>query len=151
MNKDLNFCFSFLCQEYYHSKIPRCMVMRVYYQHRFILTKSSRCTFSQYLPFQSMNRNNRIGSKRCPRLIKKTLVRRKPIVVVHLLGLNKRCTLFEWCYGRFQKASKGPVWYWPNLNAPQTFIMQPTTPLQRTPGKATSKNLKIFLENSRVQ
>ena len=58
-----------------------------------------------------MNSNTKVGCERCSRLIKKTLVRRKSIVVVHLLGLNKLYTLFECFYGRFQKASKCPVWY----------------------------------------
>ena len=33
-----------------------------------------------------------------------------------------------------------------------SYLMQPTAPLQRTAGKATSKNLKFsFLENNRVK
>ena len=55
--------------------------------------------------------NTRVECERWSRLIKKTLARRKSIVVVHLLGLNKLYTLFECFYGRFQKASKCPVWY----------------------------------------
>ena len=88
--------------------------------------------------------NTRVECERWSRLIKKTLARRKSIVVVHLLGLNKLYTLSKCFYGRFRKASK--CWY------PHTFTIQPTTPLQRTADKATSKNLKFsFLENNRVQ
>ena len=65
------------------------MVMRVCQHHCFILTQSSRCTFSQHLHFQSESRNTRVGCEKFSRLIKKTLARRKLIVVVYLLGLNK--------------------------------------------------------------
>ena len=40
----------------------------------------------------------------CSRLIKKILARRKSIVVVNLLGLNKLYTLLERFYERFRKA-----------------------------------------------
>ena len=52
-----------------------------------------------------MNSNIKVWCERCSRLIKKTLIRRKSVVVVKLY------TLFECFYGRFHKASKCPVWY----------------------------------------
>ena len=67
--------------------------MRVCKHRRIILTKSSRRTFSQHFPFQSANSNTRVRCERCSRLTQKTLARRKSIVVVHLLGLNKFYTL----------------------------------------------------------
>ena len=39
----------------------------------------------QHLPFQSMNSNTKEVCERCSRLIKKTLVRQKSIVVVHFV------------------------------------------------------------------
>ena len=38
----------------------------------------------------------RVGCERCSRLMKKKLARQKSIVALHLLGLNKLYTLFEW-------------------------------------------------------
>ena len=87
------------------------MVMRICQHNCFILIKSSWRIVSHHLPFQIINNNAKVGCEKCSRLIKKTIVRRKSIVVVHLLGLNKLYTLFECFYGRFQKASKCPVWY----------------------------------------
>ena len=55
-----------------------------------------KCTFSQHLPSQSLNSNNRVRCERCSRLIKKALARRKSIFVVHLLGLNKLYTLSDY-------------------------------------------------------
>ena len=73
----------------------------MYVRHHFLtLTKSSRCTFSQHFPFQSLNNNTRVGRKRCLRLIKKTLARQKSIVAVDSLGLKKAA---------FRKASKCPL------------------------------------------
>ena len=46
----------------------------------------------------------------CSSLIKKTIVRRKFIVVVHFVR-------FDYFYDRFRKASKCPVWYWQYFNA----------------------------------
>ena len=67
-----------------------------------------------------MNSNTKVGCERCSRLIKKTLERRKPIVIVHF------------------------------VKSQQT--VSPTVPLQRTAGKATSKNLNFScLENNSVQ
>ena len=83
-----------------------CMLASLYY-----FEKISQRTFCQHLPFQSVHGNTKVRCERCSGLIKKTPVRRKLIVVVHLLGLNKLYTLFECFYGRFQKASKCPVWY----------------------------------------
>ena len=37
------------------------------------LTKSSQCTSSQHLPFQSLNSNNRVGHERCSRFRKVTI------------------------------------------------------------------------------
>ena len=71
-----------------------------------ILTKSSRHTFSQHLPFQSMNSNTKVECGRCSRLTKKTLVRRKLIVVVHFVRFEQTLHLV---YGRCQKASKCPL------------------------------------------
>ena len=65
------------------------MVMRVCSHHCIILTKSSRRTLSQHLPFQSMNSNTKVGRERCSRLIKKVLVRRKSIVVVHFVRFEQ--------------------------------------------------------------
>ena len=45
----------------------------------------------------------------CSRLIKKTRERRKPIVVVHLLGLNNLYILFKCFYGRFLKSKMSSV------------------------------------------
>ena len=81
------------------------------------VTVLSRRTLRQHLPFQSMNSSTRVGCERCSRLIKRTLVRQKSVVAVHLLGLSKLYTLFECFYGRFRKASKCPVWYWQYFNA----------------------------------
>ena len=65
-----------------------------------------------------MNSNTRVGCERCLKLIKKTLVRQKSIVVVvQLLALNKLYTLFECFYGHFRKASKCLGWYWQYFNA----------------------------------
>ena len=89
-----------------------CMLASLYY-----FEKISQRTFCQHLPFQSVHGNTKVRCERCSGLIKKTLVRRKLIVVVHLLGLNKLYTLFECFYGRFRKASKCPVWYWQYFNA----------------------------------
>ena len=92
------------------------MVVRVCKHHCIILTKSSRCTFSQHLPFQSVNSNTRVGCERCSRLVQKTLARQKSIVVVHLLGLNKIYTLSAFM-AVFRKASKCLVSYWQYFNA----------------------------------
>ena len=81
------------------------MVMRVCRHYCIILIKSSRRTFSQYLPFQSVNSNTRVGCERCLRLVQKTLARRKSSVVVKLLGLNKLYTLSAFM-AVFRKASK---------------------------------------------
>ena len=65
------------------------MVMRVCQHHCIILTKILRRSFSQHLPFQSMNSNTKVGYERFSRLIKKTLVRRKSIVVVHFVRFEQ--------------------------------------------------------------
>ena len=106
--------------------------MLVCQHHRIILTKSSRRGFSQYLPFQSLNYNTRVRCERCSRLIKKILARRKPVVVVHLLGQKNLYTVFECFYGRFQKVSKCPLMLLIILQCRQShaFIMQSTTPLE---------------------
>ena len=90
--------------------------MRVCKYHCVILTKSSQRTFNQHLPFQSVNSNTRVGCSRCPRLMQKALARRKSIVVVHLLGLNKLYTLSAFI-AVFRKASKWPEWYWQYFSA----------------------------------
>ena len=83
-----------------------CMLASLYYfNKKFTVQK-----IHQLLPFQSVNSNTRVRSERCSRLIKKTLARRKSIVVVHFLGLKKRYTLFECFLDAFRKASKCPVW-----------------------------------------
>ena len=91
--------------------------------------------------------NTRVECERWSRLIKKTLA----IVEVHFVRF---WTNFTPCLSAFMAVFKKQVnvqcgnqcWY------PHTVIMQPTTPLQRTADKATSKNLKFyFLENNRVQ
>ena len=123
-------------------------------EYWIILTKSSRCIFSQHLPFQSGNSSTRVGCERCSRLISKTLARRNSIAAVHLLGLNNFYTLFECFHDRFLKSKEmsSVVLAVFQCWCPHTFIMQPTTPLQRTDSKATSKNLKFsFLENNSVQ
>ena len=43
----------------------------------------------QHLPFQRMNSNTQEGCERCSRLIKKTLVRQKSIVVVHFVRFEQ--------------------------------------------------------------
>ena len=54
-----------------------------------ILTKSLQCTFSQHLPFQSMDSNSNVRRERCSRLIKKTPVRRSSTVVVHFVRFEQ--------------------------------------------------------------
>ena len=65
------------------------MVMSVCYYHCIILTKGLRRIFSQHLPFQSMNSQTKVVREGCSRLIKKTLVRRKSIVVVHFVRFEQ--------------------------------------------------------------
>ena len=60
---------------------------------RIVLTKRSRRTFSHNLPFQSMDSYTKVGCERSSRLIKKTLVRRKPIVVVHFVKFQQTLQL----------------------------------------------------------
>ena len=150
MKKDSEFCFSFPWQEHRHSNIPSAWLC-VYY---IILAKSSWRTFSQHLPFQSMNSNTKVGCERCSRLIKKTLARRKSIVVTHFVRFEQALHLvwvLLWPFLKSKQRSSAVLavfqcWYH------HIFIMQPTAPLQRTADKATSKNLKFyFLENNRVQ
>ena len=85
LKKDSEFCFSFPWQEHRHSNIPSAWLC-VYY---IILAKSSWRTFSQHLPFQSMNSNTKVGCEKCSRLIKKTLVRRKSIAVVRFIRFKQ--------------------------------------------------------------
>ena len=97
LKKGLEFCFSFLWQEHLHSQISggyACMLASLYYFHKKFTEH-----FQQNLPFESVNSNTRVGCERCTSLIKKTLARRKSIVVVHVLVLNKFNTLFECFYG----------------------------------------------------
>ena len=96
--------------------------MHVCKHHRIILTKSSRHIFRQYLPFQSLSSNTRVGCERCSRVIEKTLARRGSIVVVHFLSLNRLYTFFECFYGRFSKSSKCPLWYWQYFNVDNLAI-----------------------------
>ena len=63
--------------------------MHVCWHHCIILTKKSRRTLSQHLPFQNMNINTKVECERCSRLIKKTLVRRESIVVVHFIRFEQ--------------------------------------------------------------
>ena len=92
-----------------------------------------------------MNGNTKVGCKRCLRLIKKTLVRRKSIVVVHFVRFEQTLHLvwvLLWPFTKIKQMFSVVLtvfqwWY------PRTFIMQPTAPLQRTADKATSKNLKF--------
>ena len=79
------------------------MVMRVCKHDCIILTKSSWLTFSQHLPFQSVNINTRAGCERYS-MLKKNLARRKSIALAHLLGLNELYTLFECFYSCFSKS-----------------------------------------------
>ena len=128
--------------------------MRACWHYCIILTKSSRGSSSQHLPFQSMNNNTIIGCESCSRLIKMSLARQKSLAVVHLLCLNKFYTLFECFYGRFSKRKEMSTVVLLAVfqgRYPHPFIKQPATLLQRTAAKAISKNLKFsFLENNRV-
>ena len=110
--------------------------------------------FQPTFTFLKWDSSTRVGCERCSRLISKTLARRNSIAAVHLLGLNNFYTLFECFYDRFleSKEMSSVVLAVFQCWCPHTFIMQPTTPLQRTDSKATSKNLKFsFLENNSVQ
>ena len=91
--------------------------VHVFSQYSIVLTKGSRCTFIQYLTFESLNSNTKVGYERSSSLIKKTLARWESVLVVRLLGLNKLYTLFECFYGRFSKASKCPLCYWQYFNS----------------------------------
>ena len=55
----------------------------------YYFDKKSRRTFNQHLPFQSMRSNSKVECERCSRLIKKTLVRRNSIVVVHFVRFEQ--------------------------------------------------------------
>ena len=79
------------------------MVMRVCWHHCIVLTKGSRYTFSQHLPFQSVNSNIRIGCERCSRLIKKTPARWKSIVVVHVRFEQTLHLVWELLWPFFEK------------------------------------------------
>ena len=61
MKKNLEFCFSFLWQEHFHSKILGAWLC-VYV--------SITALFWQKVYFQSVNNNTRVGCERCSRLIK---------------------------------------------------------------------------------
>ena len=66
------------------------------------LTKSSQCTSSQHLPFQSLNSNTRIGHERCSRFIKVT-TKMKVNCCCTLDRFEQLYILFEYFYGCFIK------------------------------------------------
>ena len=134
-------CFLFLWQEQCHSKIPSewlCVCVSI---TLLFWQKVQSALSANILPFQIMNSNTKVRCKRCSRLIKKTPVKRKPIIVVLFVTFEETLHLvwvLSWPFSK-SKQTSGVVlagfqyWY------PHTFIMQPTGPLQRTADKATSK------------
>ena len=87
LKKDSEFCFSFLWQEHCHRSPVHgyaCMLASLYY-----FNKKFTAHFQPTFTFSSMNSNTKVGCERCSRLIKKTLVRRKSIVVVHFVRFEQ--------------------------------------------------------------
>ena len=89
---DSEFCFSFLWHEHCHSKIPGAW-LREYASITVLFWQKVHGTFSQHLPFQIMNSNTKVGCESYSRLIKKTRVRRKSIVVVHFVRFEQTLDL----------------------------------------------------------
>ena len=85
LKKDLEFCFLFIWQEHLHSKSSGAW---------FCVRVSITVLFWQKVYGARSANISRVGCERYSRLIKKTLARRKSIVAVHLLGLNKLYSLF---------------------------------------------------------
>ena len=85
LKKDLEFCFLFIWQEHLHSTSSGAW---------FCVRVSITVLFWQKVYGARSANISRVGCERYSRLIKKTLARRKSIVAVHLLGLNKLYTLF---------------------------------------------------------
>ena len=153
MKKDLEFCFSFLTRALHRKISGPSLCVYVSITVLFWQKVHGALSANIYL-FKVRIVTLEYGVKgvhgRCS--LKKTLTKRKSIVVVRLLGFNKLCTVFEGFYGCFlKKKSKCPVWYWQYFIAYITFLMQAIAPLQRRSGKATSKKNFFFIGNNRVQ
>ena len=72
------------------------MVMRVCRHYCIILTKSSRCNFSQHLPFQKKNSSIKVGCESCSRLIKKHYSDKSQLLLYTFKQIN-----FMPCLGAF--------------------------------------------------
>ena len=116
------------------------------------LTKSSRRTFSQYLPFQSLSSNARVGHERCSRFIKITTKTK-----VNFCSILDRFEQITPCLSIFIAFHKKQVNVQYGISSISMAIAShihntANTSLQRTTAKATSKNLRFsFLENHRVR
>ena len=110
-NMDSEFCLSFLWHEHCHSKFPRAWLCEYVSITVLFWQKIHGALWANIYLFQSMNSNTKVGYERCSRLIKKTLVRQKSIVVVHFVRFEQILNLVWELLWSFQKASKCPVWY----------------------------------------
>ena len=118
-----------------------------------ILTKSSRRTSSQHLPYQSLNSNTRVGRERCSRFVKVTS--KTKVNCCSTLNRFKQnlhlVWVFLWPFFKKQVNVHCGIGSISMLIASHIHNAANTS-LKTTTAYATSKKLKFyFLENNRVQ